>query len=268
MDVLIALLLLAVLAAIALGFARGLVARVTVYEYERGLRYLKGAFRDQLAPGRYWVWKPSTAVHKVDVRPAFATIPGQEVLAADGVSIRLSLAAEYELTDPATAVNGVVDYFAALYLNCQLAVREVVAGSPIEELLARRGELGTAAAEIARPKLAEIGVGLRSLEVKDIMFPGPLKRVFAQVVEAREEGRAALEKARGETAALRSLANAARLVDDNPALFQLRLLQQLAGSQGNTVVLGLPTSTTPLPLRGRTPDVELPPQAEAEPGES
>src|SRR5688572_29596279 len=100
----------------------------------------------------------------------------------------------------------------ALHLGVgQLAMREVVGGAPIEDLLARRQELGSAAAELARQKLEEIGVRLRSLEVKDIMFPGPLKRVFAQVVEAREEGRAALEKARGETAALRNLANAARL---------------------------------------------------------
>ena len=34
---------------------------------------------------------------------------------------------------------------------------------------------------------------------------------------------AALEKARGETAALRNLANAARLVEERPALMQLRL---------------------------------------------
>jgi hypothetical protein len=81
------------------------------------------------------------------------------------------------------------------------------------------------------------------------MFPGDLKRMMAQVVEARKEGQAALEKARGETAALRSLANAARLMDGNPALMQLRLLQHLAGSSGNTVVLGLSGSTTPLPLR-------------------
>jgi hypothetical protein len=37
----------------------------------------------------------------------------------------------------------------------------------------------------------------------------------------------------------------------------LRLLQQIGGSSGNTMVLGLPGSTTPLPLRA--PGEELPP---------
>jgi hypothetical protein len=37
------------------------------------------------------------------------------------------------------------------------------------------------------------------------------------------------------------MANAARLVSDNPALLQLRLLQQLESSTGHTVVIGTPT---------------------------
>ena len=57
------------------------------------------------------------------------------------------------------------------------------------------------------------------------MFPGELKRIFAQEVKARKEAMAVLEKTRGETAAVRNLANAAKLVQDNPGLLQLRMLQ-------------------------------------------
>jgi hypothetical protein len=72
------------------------------------------------------------------------------------------------------------------------------------------------------------------------MVPSELKRAFAGIVAARREGEAALERARGETAALRSLANAGRMIEDNPGLLQLRILQQLGGSTGNTIMLGLP----------------------------
>jgi hypothetical protein len=58
------------------------------------------------------------------------------------------------------------------------------------------------------------------------------------VLVAKADGATALERARSETASLRSLANAARQLADNPALFQLRLLQQLEGSTGNTIVVG------------------------------
>ena len=72
------------------------------------------------------------------------------------------------------------------------------------------------------------------------MFPGELKNIFAQVVNARKEGLAALERARGESAPLRNLANTAKLLENNPALLQLRLLQALNAGSGNTIVLKLP----------------------------
>jgi hypothetical protein len=56
------------------------------------------------------------------------------------------------------------------------------------------------------------------------------------VATARAAGQAALERARGQTAALRSLANAARLAQDVPALLQLRTLQAVEAG-GATVVL-------------------------------
>src|SRR5262249_10211862 len=72
---------------------------------------------------------------------------------------------------------------------------------------------------------------------------------FAQVVKAQKEGQAALERARGETAALRNLANAARTMEENPTLLQLRALQTLADSPGNTLVLGLPNGAVPVAKR-------------------
>jgi hypothetical protein len=76
-----------------------------------------------------------------------------------------------------------------------------------------------------------------------------LKKIFTQVVRARQEGLAALEKARGETAALRNLANAAQLVERNPYLMQVRLLQVLGQQSGNTVVLGVQPPSGPIPIR-------------------
>jgi len=69
-------------------------------------------------------------------------------------------------------------------------------------------------------------------------------------VRARREGLAALERARGETAALRNLANAARMIEQNPHLLQLRTLQVMEHTMGNTYVLGttppiLPESVKP-----------------------
>jgi regulator of protease activity HflC (stomatin/prohibitin superfamily) len=242
----------------------GVFEKVTVYEFERGLRYSRGRFDGVVEPGQYWIYRPWTQIRRLDVRPSFVSVPGQDVLSADGVTLRVSLAAEYQIVDPDRAVNSVEDYRDALYLTVQLAVRDLVGATEVDQLLASRAEIGRMLLERTAPEVEKFGVKLSSVELKDVMFPGDLKRMMAQVVHARKEGQAALEKARGETAALRNLANAARLMEGNPALMQVRLLQQLAGSSGNTVVLGLPGSMTPLPLRAsgeELPPVE-PPEAE------
>ncbi len=226
--------------------------RVTVYEFERGLRYVRGQFRTVMPPGQYWYLPWFTAVRKVDVRPRFASIAGQEVLSSDGVTLKVSLAANYEVVDPDTAVNKVQNFHETLYAELQLALRQIIGSADIDSLLARRDEISKKLQEMTQGMAEGIGLRLISVSIKDIMFPGPLKEMFAQVVSARREGLAALEKARGETAALRNLANAAKTLESNPALMQLRLLQTLDGSSGNTLVLGLPAQTAAIPIKSRT----------------
>ena len=99
-----------------------------------------------------------------------------------------------------------------------------------------------------QPEAARIGINVLAVETKDLTFPADLKRAFAEVLKARQEGLAALERARGESAALRNLANAARVLDGNPALMNLRLLQSLVSAQnaGNTLVVGVPGGFAPL----------------------
>jgi len=219
-------------------FVGGLFRSVTVFEYERGLKYRRGRFEGVLDPGRHRL-PVQTEVRKVDIRPAYKIVSGQEILTADSISVKASLTARYEITDPAKAVNEVQCYEQALYLELQVALREVISTVTIDEVLSGRAGFGGRLLQIASGPADDFGIRLISVEVRDIMFPGALKQLFAQVVEARQEGLAALERARGESAALRSMANAAGLIDKSPGLGQLRMLQALAESEGNTLILNL-----------------------------
>jgi regulator of protease activity HflC (stomatin/prohibitin superfamily) len=226
-----------------------LFKKLTIFEYERGLKYVRGRFVGILEPGQFWIFTPRTTVRRVDIRPKFASVPGQEVISSDGVSVKVSIAVAYQYKDLDVAINKVENHFQALYQALQLSLRRIVGNTEIDELLANRAQLGGMLYEQTTNEVEGYGLELLQVDLKDLMFPGDLKKTFAQVVNARKEGLAALEKARGETAALRNLSNAARMMEDSPMLLQLRLLQQLAGSTGNTVVLGIPSSSTPLPVK-------------------
>jgi regulator of protease activity HflC (stomatin/prohibitin superfamily) len=257
--------LIAVLAVLLLLLLlRSSLRAVTVYEYERGLRYTRGRFAGLLAPGMYWIIPWLTSVRWVDMRATSTSIAGQEVLTADGVGLKVSIAARFEVADPETAINRVDNYQTALYQDLQLALRQIVGGVTIDDLLQKRAELGRQLTELATPGAEQLGLRLLDAEIKDVTFPGELKRIFTQVVKARQEGLAALERARGETAALRNLANAARMLEQNPSLLQLRLLQVAGQSTGNSLVIGVPPQAGPIPIRDgqNPPEPELPPPAD------
>jgi regulator of protease activity HflC (stomatin/prohibitin superfamily) len=233
------LVLLALIVVVVL-LVRVFVRVVTVHDYERGLRYRSGRFTGLVDPGSHVVIRPINEVRVIDGRPGFVLVEGQEVLTADGVPLKVSLAARYVVGDPVAAITNDQDYLRALHVELQLGLRDALSAGSVEEILGSRAKIGPAVMERTASALAKIGIELLGVEARDIMVPGELKRLFAGVVAARKEGEASLERVRAETAALRSLANAGRLIEDNPGLLQLRMLQQVGGSTGNTVVVSMP----------------------------
>jgi regulator of protease activity HflC (stomatin/prohibitin superfamily) len=235
-------------------FSRLGIKRVVVYEWEKGLELKQGKFIKTLDAGSYWIFKYFTTIQKVDTRPRFVSVPGQEVLSSDSVSIKVSIVAHYKVENAYDAVSKTASYEESLYNCLQIALREIIGNAPVDELLEKRNEFGKKLFEMTNQKVGEYGVMLISADLKDIMFPGELKKMFAQIVKAKKEGLAILERARGESAALRNLANAAKMIDDNPNLLHLRMIQALSESSGNTMVLNAGTAGQLIPIKPKQND--------------
>lgn len=242
MDPLILLGLALLLVLLLVGVLR-FVRRITVFEFQHAVRFVRGTFAGLLSPGSYWIITPVTSIRYLEARPHVITIPGQEVLSADAVSLKVSLLLTVQISDPKATVLQSADYQQSLYASAQTALRTAIGETPIEAILQSRGELSTRLQTDVGPAASAIGVDLQSISIKDIMFPGSLKEAFSQTARAKQEGQAALERARGETAALRHLANAARMLENNPNLFQLRLLQT-ASAAGKVVLTVTPPEGT------------------------
>src|SRR2546427_7308374 len=213
-----------------------------------GLLYHKGKFVKVLSAGRHIRWGRHFTLGAQDMRKTSLLVAGQEVLTADNVGLKLSVLMTYQVTDPAKAAHETQHWQGDLYNAAQLALRTVVSGVAVEALLGQRLEIGTQLLARVQPEAAKIGINVNAVEVKDVTFAADLKRAFADVLKAKQEGQAALERARGESASLRNLANAARVLEGNPALMNLRLMQSLSSAQhaGNTLVLGMPGGFVPL----------------------
>ncbi len=213
-----------------------------------GLLYYKGKFVEVLLAGQHIRWGRKFTLSVADLRKTSLVVAGQEILSADNVGLKASLLVTFQVSDPAKAAHETQNWQGDLYNVAQLALRKVVSGVAVEALLSQRLDVGAQLLALVQPEAAKIGITVHAVEVKDVMLPAELKRAFADVLKAKQEGQAALERARGESASLRNLANAARVLEGNPALMNLRLMQSLTTAQnaGNTLVLGMPGGFVPL----------------------
>lgn len=196
-----------------------------------------------LGTGRHQISKPDSTV-TVDLRDRLIPVAPQEILTSDSISIRASMSLRARVIDAREFVERAADPIGAVYLAAQIALRRVCAGIASDDLI-RRGDavdvepIRVAAAEVA----ATVGVEVLDVVIRDIIVPAEIRSAALEVVTAKTRGLAKLEAARAETASLRALANAGRLLDAHPALAQLRLVESVP--YGARVVLSVGGAEAP-----------------------
>lgn len=212
---------------------------LTVQAGERALEYVGGTCTRVLEPGRHRLARRAE-VRRVLVLDRVDTTAPQEVPTADGVGVRVTVAVRWGVADPQRYVEAAADPSAVVYLAVQVALRDALVDVTAEDAVREaRRVLGDTVTAAARAAGEDVGIAVRSAVVKDVVLPYELREAYATLVTAKARGQAQLEAARAETAALRSLANGAKLLDEHPGLARLRLVQALPpGSRVELVTPG------------------------------
>jgi regulator of protease activity HflC (stomatin/prohibitin superfamily) len=239
-------------------------AEVEVQVYEAGLLIDAGRVMRRLEPGRYSTWLTRRRIERYDLREQSMTVAGQEMLSADRMSVRASLIVRFAIASAEVFRSTALQPSMRVYEAAQIALRARVAARTLEQLLEDRGGLTEGLLAELEPVAASVGLKASAVELRDLTPSGPARQVWADVWRAQREGQAALERARGEQAALRSLANAARMLKGNPELMNLRLLQALGGAPGKpapTVVLGSTAGLLPVSSGAAADAGEAPPKS-------
>ena len=213
---------------------------LTVWEHEAVLHFRHGKLIGKLAPGRHRLWGTGHETVRFDTRWQENIIQGQEFLTSDKASVKVSGLVRFRIADAGKHYAASNDAWQTLYSVVQMALRDVIGSVGIETALERNDDFGTQLRELVAPVAETLGYELDAVLIRDLMPTGDLKRVLTQVMTAKQESLAGLEKARGEAAAMRIMANAARVYDKSPALLQLKFLQVLEGGAGynNQLILG------------------------------
>jgi regulator of protease activity HflC (stomatin/prohibitin superfamily) len=205
------------------------VLAVQVPEYNVGVLTIDSKIDKLLAPGAYAFWKfgRQVAVELVDLRLQTVEVSGQDILTRDKVGLRLNLSATWRYTDVLQAFAQLAKPAEHLYRELQLGLRAAVGTRSLDELLENKTVIDEVVLSHVRGKLAAQGVELQGVGVKDIVLPGEMKTILAQVVEAAKSAEANVIRRREETAATRSLLNTAKVMEDNPIALRLKELETL-----------------------------------------
>ncbi len=233
------------LSASAAELARGKdYVEVTAPEGHVVVRYVDGQLDAVLPAGRHAAWSTQRTVNLavIDLRERVLAVTGQEVMTKDRVTLRLNLSATIRVKDArrlATVARAPDDQ---VYLAVQLSSREVVTTRTLDELISAREELAQVMTPSVRARAEGLGLELVELGVKDVVLPGEMKVLLNKVIEAQKEAEANVILRREETAATRSLAQTAKVLDENPLLVRLKELEaykDLAAKVGQVhLVLG------------------------------
>jgi regulator of protease activity HflC (stomatin/prohibitin superfamily) len=172
------------------------------------------------------------------------TVPAQEGITRDNVSVRVDAVVYFRVVDPIKATVNVNNYMNAVSQQAQTSLRSIIGQSEMDQLLAERETVNKKLrATIDEPTEEPWGIRVERVEIKDVSLPEGMKRSMSRQAEAERERRARIITADGEYQASKRLAAAASVMAKDPAALQLRLLQtvvEVAGEKNSTLVMPVP----------------------------
>jgi regulator of protease activity HflC (stomatin/prohibitin superfamily) len=212
-------------------------------EYERGVIFRLGRLIAQKGPGLILLIPIIDRMVRVDLRTVTLTVPPQEVITKDNVTVRVNAVAYFRVIDPNRAITEVENFLVATSQISQTTLRSVLGKAELDALLSERERLNIELQQIIDEQTEPWGVKVSTVEVKDVELPADMQRAIARQAEAERERRAKIISADGEFQAAEKLSQAAEIFSRHPATLQLRYLQTLLDigvNQNSTIIFPLP----------------------------
>ncbi len=263
---------LAVLAVVVIGLLvlAGASIRV-VTQYERGVVLRLGRLLgDARSPGLTVIAPAIDRMHKVNMQIVTMPVPAQEGITRDNVTVKVDAVVYYRVFDPVRVVVDVQNYQAAIGQVAQASLRSIIGKSDLDDLLSNRERLNQGLELMMDSPAVDWGVHIDRVDIKDVALPESMKRSMSRQAEAERERRSRVITAEGELQASQKLAQAAQVMNTQPAALQLRLLQtvvEVAAEKNSTLVLPFPVELLRFLERSTpaAPEAAAPPAVEGVP---
>lgn len=209
-------------------------------EYERAVVFLLGRFWKVKGPGLIIIIPFIQQMVRIQLRTVVMSIPEQDVISKDNVSVKVNAVVYFRVVDPEKAIIQVEDYFEAINQLSQTTLRSVLGQHDLDDILAERTKLNTHIQQILDEQTFAWGIKVSVVEIKRVDLNENMVRAIAKQAEAERERRAKIIHADGELQASQKLLEAAQVLAKEPQALQLRYLQTLSNVAENNATIIFP----------------------------
>lgn len=212
-------------------------------EYERGVVFRLGRMVGVRGPGLIILVPFIEKMVKVSLRTIVMDVPPQDVITQDNVSIKVNAVVYFRVLQPDKAIIEVENFLMATSQISQTTLRSVLGQSELDDLLSQRDVINHKLQQIIDSQTEPWGIKVSNVEVKQIDLPQEMQRAMARQAEAERERRSKVIAAEGEFQAAQRLADAAKVLSEEPSALTLRYLQtlkEISAENNSTTIFPVP----------------------------
>jgi len=163
----------------------------------------------------------------VDQRVRVTSVSAESALTRDTVPVNVDAIVFWLVWDAEKVIFEVQEYFDAVTLSAQTALRESIGRHMLAEMITDRETLGKQLQKILDEKTNGWGVTVQSVEIRDVRLPAGLEDAMSRQAQAERERQARVILGTAETEIAQKFAEASLAYRDNPAALQLRAMNML-----------------------------------------
>jgi regulator of protease activity HflC (stomatin/prohibitin superfamily) len=197
-------------------------------QWERAVVLRLGRFRTLKGPGPFFIIPIiESVVRSVDMRIRSTDFSSESTLTKDTVPVNVDAICFWMVWDAKKAIFEVENFYLAIVLSAQTALRDIIGTHELANMLTHRGELGNKLREVLDEKTNPWGITVQSVEIRDIIIPKDLENAMSKQAQAERERQARIILSTAETEIAAKFAQAAKEYESNPGAMHLRGMNML-----------------------------------------
>ncbi len=197
-------------------------------QWDRALILRLGRFHRLKGPGMFFIVPiVESIVQTVDMRIRATDFSSESTLTKDTVPVNVDAICFWMVWDAKKATLEVENFYLAIVLSAQTALRDIIGTHELADMLTHRGELGNRLKEILDEKTNPWGITIQSVEIRDIIIPKDLENAMSKQAQAERERQARIILGTAETEIAEKFAQAAKQYEANPMAMHLRGMNML-----------------------------------------